>query len=81
MRELTDLLNSYQQKISIFNEETDILKNQLNSKDRELDQLKIQLKNLKRSKSSEPATRKKTMSSSKCFHQLISIHFQIKNKI
>lgn len=81
MRELTDLLNSYQQKISIFNEETDILKNQLNSKDRELDQLKIQLKNLKRSKSSEPATRKKTMSSSKYFRQLISIHFQIKNKI
>lgn len=78
MRELTDLLNSYQQKISIFNEETDILKNQLNSKDRELDQLKIQLKNLKRSKSSEPATRKKTMSSSKYFRKLISIHFQIK---
>lgn len=55
LREVTDLLNSYQQKIAIFNEEIDILKQQLVNKDKELDQLKLQLKNLKRSKSSESA--------------------------
>lgn len=53
LREVTDLINSYQQKIALLNEEIDIIKHQLINKDKELDQLKIQLKNLKRSRSSD----------------------------
>lgn len=53
LREVTELLNSYQQKISIYNEEIDLLKSQLVGKDKDLDQMRIQLKNLKRSKSSD----------------------------
>lgn len=53
LREVTDLLNSYQQKISILNEEIDLLKQQLLGRDKELEQYKIQLKNLKRSRSSD----------------------------
>ena len=53
LRELTDLLNSYQQKISLYNNEITILKQGLVNKDKENDQLRLQLKNLKRSRSSE----------------------------
>ena len=53
LREVTDLISSYQQKIALLNEELDVHKNQLISKDKELEQFKIQLKNLKRSRSSE----------------------------
>jgi len=53
LREVTDLLNSYQQKISIFNDEIAMLKQQIAEKDREINTLKLQLKNLKRSRSTE----------------------------
>jgi hypothetical protein len=51
--EVTDLIHTYQQKIAVLNEELDIVKHQLIAKDKEMDQFKIQLKNLKRSRSSE----------------------------
>ena len=53
LREVSDLINSYQQKIALLNEEIELLKQQLNIKDKELDQFRIQLKNLKRSRSNE----------------------------
>lgn len=53
LREVTDLLNSYQQKISLLNEEIDLLKQQVLGKDKELEQYRIQVKNLKRSRSSD----------------------------
>jgi hypothetical protein len=53
LREVTDLLNSYQQKISLFNDEIASLKQTLIKRDKEIDQLRLQLKNLKRSRSSE----------------------------
>lgn len=46
-------MNSYQQKIALLNEEIDILKIQLVNKEKEMDQMKIQLKNLKRSRSTD----------------------------
>lgn len=46
-------MNSYQQKIALLNEEIDILKLQLVNKEKEMDQMKIQLKNLKRSRSTD----------------------------
>jgi hypothetical protein len=51
--EVTELIHTYQQKIAVLNEELEIVKHQLLAKDKEMDQLKIQLKNLKRSRSSE----------------------------
>ena len=56
LREVTDLLNSYQQKISLFNDDIKILKQSMAAKDKENDQLRLQLKNLKRSRSSESRT-------------------------
>lgn len=56
LREVTELLNSYQQKIALFNDEIILMKQELTGKDKEIDQLKIQLKNLKRSRSSEAHT-------------------------
>jgi hypothetical protein len=53
LREVTELINTYQQKITLLNEEIDILKQQLNAKDKDLEQYRIQLKNLKRSRSNE----------------------------
>ena len=53
LREVTDLLNSYQQKIAIFNDEIGMLKQQIAEKDREINTFKLQLKNLKRSRSTE----------------------------
>ncbi|CAF0782220.1 unnamed protein product [Brachionus calyciflorus] len=53
LREVNDLMNSYQQKIALLNEEIDILKIQLMNKEKEMEQIKIQLKNLKRSRSSD----------------------------
>jgi hypothetical protein len=53
LAEVTDLIHTYQQKIAVLNEELDIVRHQLITKDKELDQFKIQLKNLKRSRSSE----------------------------
>lgn len=53
LREVTDLLNSYQQKIAIFNDEIGMLKQQIGEKDREINTFKLQLKNLKRSRSTE----------------------------
>ncbi|RNA11089.1 SOGA2, partial [Brachionus plicatilis] len=53
LREVNDLMNSYQQKIALLNEEIDILKIQLVNKEKEMDQMKIQLRNLKRSRSSD----------------------------
>ena len=59
---MTELLNSYQQKIGMFSQEIDVLKQQLAAKDRELDQMRIQLKNLKRSRSlSEPGYHRATV--------------------
>ena len=63
LREVTELLNSYQQKISVLNEEIDLLKQQVLSKDKELDQYRIQLKNLKRSRSSESSYERSSSSS------------------
>ena len=54
LREVTDLLSSYQQKIAILNDEIHMLKQQSAGKDKEMDQMRLQLKNLKRSKSQEP---------------------------
>lgn len=56
LREVTDLLNSYQQKIAIFNDEITMLKQQIAEKDREINTLKLQLKNLKRSRSTESSS-------------------------
>lgn len=53
LREVTDLLSSYQQKIAILNDEITLLKQQSASKDKEMDQMRVQLKNLKRSRSQE----------------------------
>lgn len=53
MREVTDLLGSYQTKITIYSEEIAMLKQQMSYKDREMDSMRLQLKNLKRSKSSD----------------------------
>ena len=53
LREVNELMNSYQQKIALLNEEIDILKIQLMNKEKEMEQMKIQLKNLKRSRSSD----------------------------
>lgn len=64
LREVTELLNSYQQKITVLNEEIDLLKQQVLGKDKELEQYRIQLKNLKRSRSSESAYERSSSSSS-----------------
>lgn len=56
LREVTELLNSYQQKISLLNEEIDLVKQQVLSKDKELEQYRIQLKNLKRSRSTDSSS-------------------------
>jgi hypothetical protein len=53
LREVTDLLSSYQQKIALLNDELNMLKQQSISKDKEMDQMRLQLKNLKRSRSKE----------------------------
>lgn len=53
LREVTDLISSYQQKIALLNEELELHKQQLTGKDKELEQYRIQLKNLKRSRSIE----------------------------
>jgi chromosome segregation ATPase len=53
VNEVTELLNSYQQKASLANEEISLFKQQIMNKDKELEQLKIQLKNLKRSRSTD----------------------------
>lgn len=53
LREVTDLLSSYQQKIAILNDELNLIKQQSASKDREMDSMRLQLKNLKRSKSQD----------------------------
>ena len=53
LREVTELLNSYQQKITLFNDEITALKQTVTKRDKEIDQLRLQLKNLKRSRSSE----------------------------
>ena len=51
LREVTDLLSTYQQKITIYNDEIGILKHQITAKDREMDSMRLQLKNLKRGRS------------------------------
>lgn len=53
LREVTDLLSTYQQKITIYNDEIGILKHQITSKDREMDSMRLQLKNLKRGRSTD----------------------------
>lgn len=53
LREVTDLLSSYQQKIALLNDEISLLKQQSASKDKEMDSMRLQLKNLKRSRSRE----------------------------
>ncbi len=62
LREVTDLLSSYQQKIAILNDEIHMLKQQSAGKDKEMDQMRLQLKNLKRSKSQEPTSYDKSAS-------------------
>ena len=64
LREVTDLLSSYQQKIAILNDEIHMLKQQSTTKDKEMDQMRLQLKNLKRSKSQEPTNSNNNSSSS-----------------
>jgi hypothetical protein len=59
LREVTELLNSYQNKFVLYNEEINLLKQETNAKDKILEQFKLQLKNLKRSRSLEPTDRQK----------------------
>ena len=66
LREVTDLLNSYQQKIALFNDEIAMLKQQIGDKDKEMNTLKLQLKNLKRSRSTDSSyDRNRTKSENK----------------
>lgn len=64
LREVTDMLNTYQQKISHNTEEIASLRQELHAKDKELDQMKVQLKNLKRSRSSDFESRPSRSNSS-----------------
>ncbi len=59
LREVTELLNSYQHKFVMYNEEINHLKQENAAKDKILDQVKLQLKNLKRSRSLESSDRQK----------------------
>ncbi len=48
---MTSLLDSYQQKVTIYHEEVTMLKQQLSYKDKEMDSMRLQLKNLRRGRS------------------------------
>ena len=53
LRKVTDLLSSYQQKITIYNDEIMTLKQLLANKDKDIESMRLQLKNLKRSRSQD----------------------------